>query len=99
AAGLRLDRGGSVAGHGLQVSVRPQLQTLAGTGMDGSGGGLLIAMGNPGGREYEVRVAIDEARHDHAASGVDLNGVASQGQVLYPPAGSYFHQDSIPDEE
>jgi hypothetical protein len=44
-------------------------------------------------------VAIDEARHDHASRRIDLNGVASQGQVLYAAAGSDFHKNPVADEE
>ena len=51
------------------------------------------------GRKGQVRMRINEARHHHPARGVDLDGIARLCQILQPPAGSHFRQDSILDEQ
>ena len=44
-------------------------------------------------------VRIHEAGHDDASGGVDLDGAARLGEILHAPAGAYFHQNSVADED
>ena len=51
-----------------------------------------------GRRINQVRVAVDETRHHHAAGGVDLFGAARFGQVLQAAARSDLLQNAVADQ-
>ena len=42
---------------------------------------------------------VDEAGHDDAPGGVDLDGVARLGEILHAPAGAHFDQDAIANQD
>lgn len=47
---------------------------------------------------YKVRVAIDEARHDHSAGRIDFVGLARQREIFHSPAGADFSDHAVDDQ-
>ena len=99
APGFDLDGGGAVARHGFEVCARADFQPLTGGHMHGVHGRGGVRRMDPGRREGQMRMGVDEAGHYYPSGGVDLDGAPRLGEVLHAPAGPHFHQDSIANED
>ncbi len=89
--------------HGIDVGAGSHFQALPVGGADGSRSCAIVRLPIAGAsacqRESQVRVAVYESRHHHAAGGVDLRGRPRLRQVLHSPGGAHFLQNSIGDQQ
>ncbi len=67
--------------------------------MQGAYGAFEAVGRRPRNREQQMRMAVYEARHDHAPVGGDFDGAARQGQVLYPPRRPHFNQHAVANQQ